>query len=96
MAEELGPLDISHMDDVRRLVEEVQAAEKTRMLQVDQKDAALLVPAHTKNTKAYRGRPTSASDPLWKIVGSAHTEGPGDVAENIDDHMANAYAPNGE
>jgi excisionase family DNA binding protein len=38
------------------------------------------------------GRPTSADDPLWSIVGIGHSDGSGDVARNHDRYLAEAYA----
>lgn len=40
-----------------------------------------------------RGTPTSADDPLWNIVGIAESEGRGDVAEHVDNYLAEAYFP---
>ncbi len=42
---------------------------------------------------ALLGKPTSADDPLWNIVGLAESRGPGDVAEHVDDYLAEAYLP---
>jgi len=91
MAEDLEPLDISHVPELRRLVEEVRAADRVRVLQVDHEDVALLVPA--RGAKRARGTVTDAADPLWRIVGLAHSEGPGDVAEQVDKYLAEAYLP---
>jgi hypothetical protein len=89
MAETLQPLDISDRAELRQLVEEVQAADAARPLQVDQQTVAILVPVAHRTPR--RGRPTSAADPLWNIVGLAKSEGPGDVAENVDIYLAEAY-----
>ncbi len=91
MAEELKPLDISHVPELRRLVEEVRAAERARVLQVNHQDVAILVPAPRRGTKQRRGKATNADDPLWNIVGLARSDGPGDVSEHIDASLAQAY-----
>jgi len=93
MAEELQPLDISNSAEVRRLVEEVQAADTARALQVDRKTVAILVPASDQRAPARRGKATSAADPLWTIVGIGRSGGPGDVAENVDAYLARALLP---
>ena len=93
MAEELKPLDISHLSELRHLVEEVRAADQARVLQVNHQDVAILVPASSRATKSRRGKATSADDALWNIVGLAHSDGPGDVSEHIDTYLAQAYAP---
>ena len=42
-------------------------------------------------------RPTSADDPLWTIIHLADDlelpEGPGDVSQNVDTYLAEAYLP---
>jgi hypothetical protein len=91
MAEELKPLDISHLPEVLRLVEELQAAGRSRRLQVNHEDVAVLVPAVRIGRS--RGKPTDTTDPLWNIVGLVRSNGPGDVAENVDAYLAEAYAP---
>jgi excisionase family DNA binding protein len=49
-------------------------------------------PKARKGRSAARGRPTSAEDPIWNIVGIARSGGPGDVAENKYKYLAEAYA----
>jgi hypothetical protein len=89
MAETLQPLDISNRAELRQLAEEVQAADAARPLQIDQQTVAILVPVAHRTPR--RGRPTSAADPLWNIIGLAQSESPGDVAENVDAYLADAY-----
>jgi len=43
-----------------------------------------------------RGKPTSADDPLWSIIGIACSDGPGDVSQNKLKYLADAYAPKAE
>jgi hypothetical protein len=89
MTESLKPLDISHLPELVRLVEEVRAVDRARVLQVNQENVALLVPA--TRTKGPRKKATDAADPLWRIVGLGQSDGPGDVAERIDGYLAEAY-----
>ena len=91
MAEELKPLDVSNLPEVRRLVEEVRAADRPRVLRVDHQDVAIFVPAANKRKRSRRGRPTSADDPLWNTIGIADSKGPGDVSEHVDAYLAEAY-----
>jgi excisionase family DNA binding protein len=49
-------------------------------------------PKAPKGRSTGRGRPTSAEDPIWNIVGIARSGGPGDVSENKYKYLAEAYA----
>jgi hypothetical protein len=93
MAKELQPLDISHSGEVRRLAEEVQASEQARALQIDHKTVAILVPVSARRSRSRRGKPTSAADPLWNIVGLGSSDGPGDVAQDVDSYLSHALLP---
>ncbi len=93
MVEELRSIDISHSAEVRHLVAEVQAADQARALQVDHRTVAVLTPAVRSRRTSRRSKATSASDPLWDIVGLATGNGPGDVAENVDAYLAQANLP---
>lgn len=56
----------------------------------------LLRPAEPNGAErpgALRGRPLRADDSLWDIVGMGSSGGPGDVAENVDQYLAEAYMP---
>lgn len=50
-----------------------------------------IVPKTPKHGSKMQGKPTSANDPLWKIVGMGRSKGPGDVSENVDKYLAEAY-----
>jgi hypothetical protein len=91
VAERLGPLDISHLTDVRRLAEEVRASATPRALQIDHETVAILTPVSEMPAKGRRGRAAGADDPLWNIVGLGQSNGSGDVAENVDAYLAQAY-----
>ncbi len=49
-----------------------------------------IVPKTQKPESKLQGKPTSADDPLWKIVGMGRSKGPGDVSENVDKYLAEA------
>lgn len=51
-----------------------------------------LEPAPRPAKRELRGKPTSADDPLWRIVGIGHSQGPNDVASNKHKYLAEAYA----
>ncbi len=45
---------------------------------------------------SHEGKPTSASDPLWNIIGRWQSEEETDIAQHKDRHLADAYAPKPE
>ncbi len=53
----------------------------------------LIKPVEPRERRVTKGSPTSADDPLWDIVGMGNSGGPGDVAENVDKSLAEAYMP---
>jgi hypothetical protein len=95
MSEELKPLDISRVPELRRIVEEMVAAGSACELMIDQKAVAGLLPSEGSETNPL-SRPTSSDDSLWNIVGLVSGNGPGDVSENIDAYLAQAYAAHEE
>ena len=90
MSEQLPPLDVDDGADLASLVDEVVKTRKVRPLRRDGQNVALLSPAPGQR-RTRKGQPTSASDPLWNIVGMARSDGPGDVAANHDRYLAEAY-----
>jgi hypothetical protein len=93
MARELKHLDISDSPDLLRIVEEVRASNEPRVLQRDHVDVAILRPLKRPARKRIpKGRPTSADDALWRLVGIGESEGPGDIARNKHKYLADAYA----
>jgi antitoxin (DNA-binding transcriptional repressor) of toxin-antitoxin stability system len=90
MASELTPVDIRRAPDLASLVEEVRASGKPRRIMRDDEEIARLVPV---NPGRRRGRRTSATDPLWNLVGMVTTyDGPADVSENVDHYLAESHA----
>jgi hypothetical protein len=95
MARELQPIDISDAPELLRLAEEVRSSRAPRLLRSGDQDVAILIPAE-HGTAPPRGsrrrdRRTGPDDPLWKLIGLVHSESPGDVAENKDKYLADAY-----
>ena len=90
MASELTPIDITTMPELAQLADEVQQTRQPRRLRRDNEDVAILMPATP--AKRSRGRRTGADDPLWGIIGMVTTDGPGDVALNVDKYLADANA----
>ncbi|HZC00327.1 MAG TPA: hypothetical protein VE844_02885, partial [Gammaproteobacteria bacterium] len=60
------------------------------VLQQDSEDVALLTPITPVAKRSVRGKPTTADDPLWKLIGIGHS-GKGDVSENKHKYLAEAY-----
>ena len=94
MAQETRRVDIAEMTEAPawvRLLEEVRTTQSAAILQADGEDVAVLTPARPVRKRIPKGRPTSKDDPLWDIVGIGRSGGPGDVSENVDKYLAEAY-----
>lgn len=90
MASELSPIDSTRIPELLTLAEEVRRTGKPRRVQRGHEDIALLVPVTPAHRR--RGRPTSAADPLWNIVGMVTVaDGPTDVSEQVDRYLAEAH-----
>ena len=50
-----------------------------------------VAPEAAKQQRKPRGKPTSADDPLWNLVGIGQSREPGDVSENKHRYLADAY-----
>jgi hypothetical protein len=92
MAKEPKRIDISRMPELLSIAHEVQSTNEPRILKQDNEDLAMLTPIKPVVKRSAKGKPTSAEDPLWKIVGMARSKGPGDVSENVDKYLAEAYS----
>ena len=90
MAEHLRPIDIHSNPDLPTLVETVRRTKQALPLTADGKDVAVLMPARPAR-RPRKGQPTTADDPIWDIVGMVQSDGPGDVAEQHDQYLADAY-----
>src|SRR4051794_11303692 len=91
MARKLQSRDITDTPDVLRLAEEVARSGIPRVLRKGERDVAELRPVSPTRSRR-RGRPTSAHDPLWKIVGIADAAAPDDlptdISANVDTYLA--------
>jgi hypothetical protein len=91
MAKELKHIDISNIPELLSIAREVRSTNEPRILRQDSEDLAILTPIKPAGKRVAKGKPTSVDDPLWQIVGMARSEGPGDVAENVNKYLSEAY-----
>ena len=89
MAKEPKRIDISRMPELLHLAQEVQSTNESRILQQDNEDVALLTPITPVAKRRARGKPTSADDPLWTLIGIGHS-GKGDISEHTHTYLAEA------
>jgi hypothetical protein len=94
MAKEKEPkrIDISSMPDLVQLANKVRETNKPLLLQQEGEDLAMLTPIKPVAKRRVRGKPTTADDPLWKLIGIGHF-GKGDVSANKHKYLAEAYLP---
>ena len=90
MAKELKRIDIGSIPELLKLVQEVRTTNESAVLQQESEDVALLSPIKPVTKRRARGQPTSADDPLWKLVGIGHS-GRGDISANKHQYLADAY-----
>jgi hypothetical protein len=92
MAKEKAPkrIDISDIPELLHLAHEVRATNESAVLQQENEDLALLTPIKPVAKRQARGKPTTADDPLWKLIGIGRS-GKGDVSENKHKYLAEAY-----
>jgi hypothetical protein len=90
MAKEPKRIDISRMPELLSLAQEVRSTNEPALLQQDHEDLAMLTPIKPVTKSKARGKPTSADDPLWKLIGIGHS-GKRDISENKHKYLAEAY-----
>jgi hypothetical protein len=92
MAKEKAPkrIDISHMPELVTLAHEVRRTNESAVLQQEGEEVAMLTPITPVAKRRVRGKPVTADDPLWKLIGIGHS-GKGDVSENKHTYLAEAY-----
>ena len=91
----LRAIDINNVPELLRLVEQLRNSNEPLLLQEASRDVAIVRPVkRSRKQRIPSGRPTSADDPLWKIVGMAEGEDDGirDVSSNKHKYLAEAYA----
>ena len=91
MAKEPKRIDISAIPELLNIAEEVRRTNEPRILKQDSEDLAIVAPIKPAAKRVPKGRPTSADDTLWKLVGIGHSGGPGDVSTNKHKCLAEAY-----
>jgi len=94
MPKELQPIDISHMPELVRLVQEMLTAQEPRLLQWKGEDWAILKPLRPRRRASSRGKVLKKSDPLFRIIGLGRS-GLTDVSENKHKYLTEAYMPKG-
>jgi hypothetical protein len=92
MAKEPRHIDISSIPGLQKIVHEVRQTNEPSILREENEDVAMLTPLKPVTKRGVRGKPTTADDPLWKLVGIGHS-GKGDVSENKHKYLAEAYLP---
>jgi hypothetical protein len=92
MAEELKRIDISSIPELLKLVHEVRQTNEPTILQEERENVAILMPIKPAGKTRVRGKPVTADDPVWKLVGIGHS-GKGDISENKHTYLARAYRP---
>lgn len=92
MAKKLKRIDISAIPELLSIAHEVRRTNEPRILKQDSEELAILAPIKPLSKGGAKGKPTSADDPLWNIVGMAGSKGQGDVSENVDKYLAEAYS----
>jgi hypothetical protein len=89
MARELSPHDAEAVAELLRLVDEVVEHHETRVFR------GLVALSPVEEAESPADDRTDAGDPLWRLTGLVDTGGPGDVAQNVDRYLADAYDPDG-
>ena len=93
MARAIEPIDIGDSPDLLRLVKEICASDAPRVLRRDNQDMAIIRPLkRARGVRIPAGRPASADDPLWRLVGIGASKGSGDVSVQTHTYLADAYA----
>ena len=92
MAKEKEPkrIDISSIPELLSIAQEVRRTNESRILKQESEDLAMLIPITPAAKRRVRGKPTSADDPLWKLIGIGHS-GKGDISANKHQYLADAY-----
>ncbi|HVA18709.1 MAG TPA: hypothetical protein VMU55_00875 [Solirubrobacteraceae bacterium] len=92
MTQELAPIDVSTMPELRRLVEDVQRTQRTQRLTVDSEEVAVLMPAKKPRRRSYsRARPVTEDDPLFRLIGIGRSGTPSNASEHKHEALDEAY-----
>lgn len=90
MAKEPKRIDISRIPELLSIAQEVRRTNEPAVLQQEREDLAMLTPIKPVGKRRLTGKPTTADDPLWKLVGIGHS-GKGDISENKHKYLAETY-----
>ncbi|TAK35109.1 MAG: hypothetical protein EPO21_07290 [Chloroflexota bacterium] len=94
MPKGLKHIDISQKGELLRIAEQVRSAKQPLVLSKGGEDVAVLRPLKRAARKPHsKGRPTSADDPFWSIIGMAAgpDDGVTDVSGNKHKYLSDAY-----
>lgn len=93
MAKALRTIDITNSPELLRLAEDVRTSNEPRLLRRDSEDVAIVHPVkRARRAPTLRGKPLTAADPLWKLVGSATSAQPTDATKKHE-YLAEAFTP---
>ena len=92
MAKEPKYIDISSIPELQKLVHEVRQTNEPSILREESEEVAMLTPLKPRAKRSTRGKPVTADDPLWKLIGIGHS-GKGDISANKHTYLAEAYLP---
>jgi len=92
MARELKSVDVANVPELLSIAEKVRETGEPCVLKHEGEDLAILSPVPLAPRRQRKTGIVTRNDPLWNIVGIASSEGPGDVARNKHEYLAEAYA----
>jgi hypothetical protein len=78
-----------------RSIRKVRSTNEPYILQQEGEDLAMLTPIKPVVKRSIRGKPVTADDSLWKLVGIGHS-GKGDISEKKHKYLAEAYLPHNQ
>jgi hypothetical protein len=81
------PLDVSKSPELLALARDVKRSGTPLVLCADGEELARISPAR-RARRTLKGRPTSAEDPFWRIIGMGRSGEPSDASERVDDVLA--------
>src|SRR3990172_4171341 len=93
----VSPLTVRRYIAARRLpAVRVGRGVRVRKEDIDKLPTPVEVGLEAVRPRVKRGGVFTKEDPLWRLVGIGHSEGPGDVSENKHKYLAEAYLHKGE
>ena len=63
---------------------------------VERLPVAIETAKEARRSPLRKGKPITADDPLWQLIGIGRSEGPTDVSQNKHKYLAEAYLPKRE